>query len=216
MYRSLSLVDHYSHLFSSWTWPWGQQRPHGLISKRHFTAPSTVINFSQWLLHRFIGLLITTPWLCTAVCGVSSTEVTETLSVSPGQRPLFLSLTHTAHHSLLIRGGGGGRVEFTLLLLLARLHWDNMLSLFSRSDVCWLIRSSAEPGSALRSADTDTQRPQRCYKGVKVSAALQHKFFVEMFYLNPSETVYLSLLHSFTLYHFTWSTLNTKAPVLCD
>ena len=57
-----------------------------LSSKRHFTASCTVIHFSQWLLHSFIGLLITTWWLCPAVCGVSSPEATETLSVPPPDR----------------------------------------------------------------------------------------------------------------------------------
>ena len=37
-------------------------------------------------------------------------------------------------------------------VLHAKLHWDNMLSRFSRSDASWFIRSSADAGSALRSA----------------------------------------------------------------
>lgn len=37
-------------------------------------------------------------------------------------------------------------------VLLAKLHWDNMLSLFSSTDASRLIRSSAEAGSALGSA----------------------------------------------------------------
>lgn len=37
--------------------------------------------------------------------------------------------------------------EMNAPVLLARLHWDIMLSLFSSSDASWLIRSSAATGS---------------------------------------------------------------------
>lgn len=110
-----SFIEYYSHFFLSWMWPWGHsdqtESPYNLYRQRsiHCCVHSDLFLFST--LQSFIALLIVTSGLSTAVCGVSSSSVTETLSVSPRTETPFLSLTHTARHSFLIRGGG--RVEYT-------------------------------------------------------------------------------------------------------
>lgn len=49
-------------------------------------------------------------------------------------------------HQRVLHIGSAAQSEEELPVpeLLARLHWDNMLSLFSRSDASWMIRSSAD------------------------------------------------------------------------
>lgn len=73
------------------------------LIKDAFIASCTVIYAVRRAASGFIALLIATPGLCTAVDHRDPV-------CAPSR---LLPLTHTAHHSCLISGGGARRVAFT-------------------------------------------------------------------------------------------------------